>query len=391
MIRRGVGLALLAVALFAARLEAQSVLAAGGLGVPIEAVDARGRALGSVGPGLFGTGLVPGDPVSAVDLIVPTLAFSLQSSWLAVDQAGVLSNQSTARFPTMGFAYPVPRLGILSVTYGSVLDQRWQFESTRAIPLAAGGVSDVTDRFVSDGGVAAARLGFARRLSPNLGVGVGVGRYTGSVQRRFTRNFDSLGLNVEVAPFQTGGRWGYSGLLADLGVTFDLPEVLRASVGLEWSTALDAEPDSATGGDAQSYDLPLQLRAGVSARLAPGLSAVASASYADWTGTDDDLTGSTTSGGAMTVGAGVEWDRAALFGRTLPIRFGWRRAELPFRLGTLDPVETTYSGGLGIVLARGGALPLAAMDASIERGSRSGGTIAEDFWRSTLSFRVSGF
>ena len=52
-----IGALLLALALSAAPAAAQSLLATWGLGVTLDPLDGRGRGLGSVGPGLFGTGV----------------------------------------------------------------------------------------------------------------------------------------------------------------------------------------------------------------------------------------------------------------------------------------------------------------------------------------------
>jgi hypothetical protein len=370
---------------------AQSVLAAGGLGVPIDPVDGRGRALGSVGPGLFGTSVVPGDPAAAMGLGVPTLTFSLQSSWLMLDQGGAESDESVSRFPALGVAYPVRNWGTVTLTYGGFLDQRWNFQRDRDVPLSTGGTTSVTDRFVSEGGIAALRVGFARQISGALGVGGALGTYTGNVLRRFTRSFDSLGVNVPIDPFSTGGRWGYSGLLADLGVVLDIGDVFRGAATVSWSSDLDAEPDSTTEGVTKSYDLPLQLRVGASGALAPGLSLSASAAYADWSRTGDDLEQTTATGGTMAVGAGLEWERLTLFERGLPVRLGWHRAELPFRFDGDDPVESSLAGGVGLLLARAADVPLARLDLAVERGRRESGSVAEDFWRATLTFRAAGF
>jgi hypothetical protein len=360
----------LAAALGARPAAGQSVLAAGGLGVPIDAADGRGRALGMVGPGLFGTGVIPGDPAAALGLNVPTVTFSLQNSWLTVDQGGVTSDQTVSRFPALGVAYPASDWGTITLTYGGFLDQRWNFERNRVVSLDPGGSTAVTDQFESEGGISAVRVGVARRLSGALGVGADVGTYTGNVLRRFTRSFDSLGVNVPVDPFETGGRWGYSGLLADVGVVLDIADVFRAAATVSWSSNLDAEPDSATEGAAKSYDLPLQLRAGASGALAPGLFVSVSASYADWSATGDDLAATTATGGTLGFGAGLEWERATLFGRGLPIRLGWRRSELPFRFDDDDPIESSLA---------------------VERGTREGGSLGEQFWRTTVTFRAAGF
>jgi hypothetical protein len=198
-------------------------------------------------------------------------------------------------------------------------------------------------------------------------------------------------MNEPIDPFSTGGRWGYSGLLADVGAQVDVADVFRAAATVSWSSDLDAKPDSTTEGALKSYDVPLQLRVGATGALASGLAVSVSAAYADWSGTGDDLTQTTAAGGTIAMGAGLEWERITLFGRGVPIRLGWHRAELPFRFDGDDPVESTLAGGVGVLLARNGDIPLARFDVAVERGRRVGGSLGEDFWRSTITFRAAGF
>lgn len=382
----------LALALGPTPAAGQSVLATWGLGVTLDPLDGRGRGLGSVGPGLFGTGVIPGDPGASLDLIVPTVAVSMQSSWLQVDQDAGSATLSGSRFPAMGIAYPVRDWGVLTVTYGGVLDQRWTFVRQNLLDLGAGGAGiSVTDQFVSDGGVAAARVGLARRVTPNLGVALAVGRFTGSVIRTFTRSFNPLDAGVVVAPFKSGGRWGYSGVTATAGLVFDVSDIVRAGGTLTWSGSLNAELTDGSEDRARKYDMPLEFRGGISGALGAGLSAVLSASYADWSGAWSSLGGEATAGPALSLGAGLEWTSPWFFGRPLPLRFGWRRAKLPFRLDTEDPVESTLVGGFGLQLAGAGNIPLAQIDLGVEHGTRSAGSVSEDFWRSTVSLRLAGF
>ena len=101
------GLALL---LAPGMLAAQSILGTKGLGFSLEAMDARARALGSVGTGLFGGSLTPLDPASATGLLIPTANLTFQPYW----EKGTLDGKSVdgqgMRFPLVGVAYPVPAL-----------------------------------------------------------------------------------------------------------------------------------------------------------------------------------------------------------------------------------------------------------------------------------------
>ena len=280
----------------------QSALASGGLGMPIDPVDARGRALGSVGVGLLGTGLIPGDPVGGVDLTAPTITLTLQSAWLDLREGANTSTSVGSRFPALGVSYPVGERGVLTLTYGGVLDQRWTQERLDTLHLEGDEILPVVDRFSSDGGISAARLGFAHRLSPSLAVGAAMGLLTGSSARLFTRAFDTLTADIDIASFGSSGHWSYSGTTVTVGALVDIGEVVRAAGSFTWFGALDAEPDQDTEGVARSYAMPLEFRAGVSGALVPGLSAVVSLAWADWSGTGEDLDRGS-AGSTLTFGA----------------------------------------------------------------------------------------
>ena len=389
--RRGALLALVLVLAHALPAAGQSVLAAGGLGLPLDAVDARARALGSSGVGLFGSHVMPGDPVGAVDLMVPTLVLTGQSAWLDVEQGGTTSTGSGNRFPALGVSYPVRTWGVLTLTYGAVLDQRWAFERRDTLDLQANARLEIADRFTSDGGVSAVRLGFAHRVAPSLAVGAAVGVYTGSSTRLFTRIFDTLAADVDIEPFRSSGHWSYSGPTASVGASTDVSDVFRAAVTLTWSGSLEADPSDDTEGTTRSYEMPLELRGGVSGALAPDLNASVSYSWADWSGTTDDLDVGG-EGRATALGAGLEWEAATLFGRTMPLRVGWHQATLPFQILDTDATESALSFGMGLMLlAREDGVPLALVDIGLERGTREAAEVNESFWRSTVSVRVAGF
>jgi hypothetical protein len=385
--------ALLAVLLGAALpASGQSVLAAGGLGMPLEPVDARGRALGSVGGGLLGSAVIPGDPVASADLGVPTVVLTLQSAWLDIEQGRGPSSVSGNRFPGLGVSYPVRDWGVLTLTYGAVLDQRWELERRDTLELGPSGTPlEIADRFRSDGGVSAVRIGFAHRVAPSLAVGAAVGVFTGNSTRAFTRVFDTIAADVDIDPFESVGHWSYSGPTASFGAMVDVGQVFRAAGTLTWSGTLEADPADGTEGERREYDMPLDLRAGLSVALAPELNVSGSFAWSDWSATSEDLDLSG-DGKATALGAGIEYDRATLFGRGLPLRVGWHRATLPFQILDTDAVETAFSFGAGLMLlAREDGVPLALLDLGLETGSRKASAVVEDFWRSTMSIRVAGF
>jgi len=371
---------------------AQSLLSLGGLGSPLDPLDARARAMGSVGVGLFGPSLLPGDPGAARALLVPTLTFTMQPTWGTATDGTRSADLQGTRFPLLGIAYPVsPLRGMVTLTFGAFMDQRWALRRTATVSLVDRSV-EVQDFFRSDGGISTVQVGWAQQLGDRLVVAAAAGRYTGSVTRTFVRSLDSLAVGADVTPFTDGGRWTYSGLTATVGAVFDPVELLRVSGSLTWSGTLEATPSEETRAPGASYRLPLTLRAGASGALTSRLALSTSLAYSAWpTSPGAGLTSEVVVGGVWDVGVGIEWKGPRVKERDLPLRLGYRRRVLPFRLGPGGPSESILAGGVGLHLAQFEDLALARIDLALERTHRESGAFAEDFWRGSISLHVSGW
>lgn len=374
--------------------RAQSLFAQGGLGVPVGPVDARARGQGSLGIGLFGVSLTPVDPAAAFS-IVPTLTVTLQPNWGSFDLGGQTGDLQGQRFPIIGAAYPAfGTRGMFSLSFGGFLDQRWSVVAPDTLILA-GEPTPVVDRFDSDGGVSNVRLGYAHRVASSLVLGVNVGALTGQVTRAFERQFDSTAVDAGIDDFRTEGRWRWVGPGAAVGIRWDPNDLLRVSGSVNWYGTLEAQPQDSTPGPTFEFDLPVELRGGANVTLTSELGLNASVYYADWSATGESLAAdSLPQGGAaaatLGLGGGVEWSGLGIAGKTFPLRFGYRRDQLPFRFDGETPVETLVAGGLGFNLAQQEGVVLARMDLALERGSRNGGSLSEDFWRFSLSFTAAG-
>ncbi len=371
-------------------LAAQSLFNAEGLGLPVAPMDARARALGVVGPGLFASGLIHGDPSSTSQLALPTITATFQPTWGEFDRNGETGTLKGTRFPLIGLSYPFGRFGVVSASYGSLLDQRWQAEQNGSFQIGGDTVAGV-DRFVSSGGVAQGKIGWAYRPRTKVGIGVEVGQYTGLVDETFTRSFDSLAVGTDAATFREQEQWTYSGTSLALGVTVDPLPTVRVAASLTFGGTLKAEPGEGTEGGTREFSLPTELRVGASAALTSRLMATAGLRLGDWSGIDPELEASGVSGGGSTTfGAGLEWGGPSALGRTWPFRVGYRRAELPFGPAGSSPIESSISTGIGINLSQIDEFPLASIDVAFERGNRSGGFLDESFTRATITLRVSG-
>ena len=387
------GLLALALLLAAPPLCAQSLFSATGLGLPIDAVGARARALGNVGIGLLGGGLLPSDPAAAAGLIGAAGLLSAQPSWVDFSRADGSESGSFQgqRFPLGGFAYPGPRGVVATLTFSSQLDQRYR--AARESPVAvSGGTGAATDTLTQEGGVSLVAVGLARRFGPRLAAGLTIGRYTGSVTRTLVRR---LGGDVDVigdpVAFFQGGRWRYSGMQLTGGASLQVGTVARIAGSATWSGDLHADADEGTTEPSRTYDLPVTLRVGASALLAEGLMLSAAVARAGWS--DVGLTGGVTASPTLTYGAGLELGRARLLGRSAPLRLGYRRGTLPFAsvAGVDAPTESVLAGGIGLSLDAAGTFALGGIDVSVERGERSSAELTERFWRANVTIRVAGF
>ena len=165
----------------------------------------------------------------------------------------------------------------------------------------------------------------------------------------------------------------------------------RVAASVTWSDDLDAIASDDTPGMDRSFSLPMQYRLGTSIVLAPGLMVTASVIRADWANIERDLDTPTTVGSTNNIGVGFELSRANIFGLALPLRFGYRSGKLPFSLGSGVATERIFSAGLGLSLSQADNIVLGSVDAAIERGRRSGSVLTEEYWRATISLRVSGY
>lgn len=389
MIARALVLSL-AAATLAAPVAAQSLFNSAGLGVPIEPLDGKARGMGSLGIGLQGSAFTPTDPAALARLQVSTGVMAGQPSWVDfTSDGGATGKFQGNRFPLMGIAYPLLG-GMASVQLGSFLDQT--FEATRSGTLDLGTRTVTTsDRFVQDGSVSNVNVGYARMLNGDVGVGVTLGRYAGSVDRVLTRSFDDTDDGLALDEYVEGGSWAYRGTSLTAGVSADVTPILRVAASVQLPTSLDARASEQTDGGDRTFDLPIQYRAGASADLFGGLLVSASVAMADWSGAADDLIGVGQAGDTNGFGLGVELTRARLWGKDAPLRFGYRKTGLPFSFDASSASERILSAGFGITLNTTNDIVLAGVDVAVERGRRSGGGITESFWRATISLLAAGF
>lgn len=370
-------------------LEAQSLFSVGGLGVPVEGLDARARALGSIGLGLPGFSLYQYDPAGSAGVPAPLIQASMQPTWGTVGEGENQQDFRTTRFPHIALAYPVGLYGTAFVSYSGYLDQRWRLFQESVQNLGGEPVT-VTDDFESNGGIASFTVGWAQQIGESFGVGISAGLYTGRLRRKLTRTFESEAFGGDIDPYILDGEWTTTGPLATLGVRWDPWEIIRVAASVEWSGDLKVEPQKGTERGAQTVDIPLVYRIGASASLTPTLALVGGFSYQDWEGVGTGLGAAARPGSELSWGSGLEFTGASLFSRELPLRLGYRRSDFPFQFEGEEVKESYFAFGLGYVFARSDDYPTALIDLTMERGRREAGVDLEEFWRATFTLRLSG-
>jgi len=386
---------LLAIALiFPSSLAGQSVLGSSGLGMRLEALDATQRALGGVGVTTRAAVVIPGNPVASLDLLAPTITFTVQPHWGKYTVGADKGNFFGTRFPVLAFAYPLGTVGVFTLTAGSQFDQNWSVESRDSVDVGGGSLR-VTDRFLSDGSIVAIQAGMAHRLSPTLALGATVGIYRGGLTRSFSRTFDleqadTLSLLSPVNRFLDAGEWNHSGPLASLNVSWDPIASLQVGATVGWGGTIKVNPREGTEVVDREVSVPLEFKVSTTVVLSPALAVNAGLASSNWTDLGDLSVDQAAGGRVLSYGAGVEWDSMNFWAGSFPLRFGFRRSELPFRFLGRKVKESAISAGFSVVMAQALDFPLAALDLAIELGNRNAGDFKESFGRVTVTTRAGG-
>ncbi|MFW5947272.1 MAG: hypothetical protein ACOCUW_02160 [Gemmatimonadota bacterium] len=387
-----------ALLLVAVGARGQSVTSVQGLGYPMVGADARAEALGGLGIGLMGTSASLTNPAS----VAGTVRRGVVVSGVATERTSTLGDASagtgTTRFPLIRLLFPMGRV-VLTAGYGAFLDQSWSVARDGALTVVDQEVA-YQDVVESTGGVGQAQIGAAIPVGRYLALGVAVGTYTGGQDVSLRRTFDPADIGT-LEPYTEDRAVRYSGLLTRVGFRLDAGSMLRVGGSATWSGRLTA--DSVEGPvPGTAYDLPLQLAAGASAYLSPGLLATVSGRWSGWSGTDPSgglglADGDVDSRDTWELGAGLEIDDpASRAARSFPIRAGFQYRELPFSFGDESPSEWAAGLGVGLRIGPDITTPLARIDLTVQRGARTAPgsqvvpALDETFWRFVVGISIFG-
>jgi hypothetical protein len=387
---RRIGILLACLMVGAVPVAAQSLFASRGLGVPMEATDARARVLGGLGIGLLGldVSLVsPATPAGTLRKGISAVMVSSPSTMRLGDRRAFVTG---TRFPLIQAVLPVGTRWVLSAAYGGYMDQAWNVQTDRLEAIGPDTVP-VHDNIKSSGGVGQYRVGLAYSLSSRLALGVSAGGYSGQQQILLSRKFTDTTTLTEVESFQSRLARKYGAPLVSAGLRWD--PVSFARLGASVTVPGKLKVTSQKGLENRTVPLPVQVAGGASAYLSPGLLLAASARWSGWSKADAALTTSNTPAGVPAardtweIGGGLEYASTARQTRSVPLRLGFRYAELPFSLNGQLPSEWAVGGGLGLRVGQR-LDPQALIDLGVERGTRgstANGGLQETFWQVSLS------
>jgi hypothetical protein len=394
---RSMVLALGAGAVFAASVPAQSLTSVRGPGYPVAPVDARTAILGGLGIGLQGLSGSLLNPAAVSHATRRGAIISLETVDRTVEFGGGTDAVGSTRFPLIQVVFPAGPV-VLTAGYGGYLDQGWGL-AREGEQLIGQETVAVTDVMRSEGGVGQFQVGAAVPLGERLGVGASFGMHMGSQRVTYERRFDPEAIE-RLDPYTETMGWRYSGPVGRVGVRWEPIDILRLSAAMTWAGTLVGEPTEGRA-ERREVDLPLQLSAGASGYLVPGLLAAVSGQWSGWSVTDPGAMGLATdlpdapARDTWELGGGLEWAaQRPTATRHYPVRVGFQYRQLPFPFLGEAPSEWYAGAGAGLRVGLNPRNPLASVDLSVQRGMRTApgaaGDLTESMWRIGLSVSLFG-
>lgn len=392
-------LALVALAASVGAASAQSLTSVRGPGYPVAPVDARSAILGGLGLGLHGVAGTPLNPAAVAQANRRGAIMSLEAVERTIQFQGEQDGVGSTRFPLLQIVFPAGPV-VLTGGYTGYLDQGWALRR-EGEEMVGDDMMEFIDVMRSEGGVGQFQVGAALPIGTTFGVGASVGLHMGSQRAVYQRQFTGEGAE-RLDPYTERLSWRYRGPMARVGVRWDPADILRLGASVTWAGTLEGEPTEGRA-ERREVDLPIQVAAGASGFLIPGLLATVSGQWSGWSVTDPTGVGLVMDAPDLPardtweVGGGLEWTapRPAAT-RHVPVRVGMQYRQLPFPFTAEAPSERFIGAGTGLRVGADPRNPLASVDLSVQRGTRTApgateaGDLTESMWRFGLSISLFG-
>jgi hypothetical protein len=371
---RGLTIAVLLVAL-AASARAQSNLSIQGFGFPTGQFSARtqgtGGSLAEFDP------LSPVNPSSIGVFQTRILFFQLEPEFRSVRTSAGSEHTSTARYPIVLGALPLGKHFVIGLSSSTLLDRTstTSFETEQI--LTATDTVPMTTTYQISGAMNDNRVALAWAPYQWLRVGAGAHAITGHNLINITQAFPDT---IVFSAFKQQTIIGFSGGAASVGLQL-VSKYAALSGSARWGGSLRASVGDTVLGRA---NVPDQYGVSLSFLAIPNSAISVRTAHENWS----VMRGLGTPGLVgvdswdSSVGADIAGPR--ITNRTIFLRAGARKRDLPFQAAGATVHEKSFSGGLGTTFANGRVMAdVAAIrslrDADIDASERA--------W--TLSFGIS--
>ncbi|HEX8725627.1 MAG TPA: hypothetical protein VF737_09580 [Gemmatimonadaceae bacterium] len=362
--------------LLPAGASAQGNLSAQGLGYPPGALSARslgaGGALGEMDP----TSAL--NPAAIIEFGAPALSMQLEPEFRRVTDNGQSANSSTQRFPVFVAALPFGEHLMIGASSATLLDRSWQ-TTTPQDQVIRGDSVLFNSTTTSNGSVNDLALTAAYVFRPWLRAGVAIhgvnGRDVVEVRRTF-QDTVRYGNTIETVTNT------YTGRAVSAGIEFVEPSLGGLALSYRRGGGLKQ-----TVGDTliESAHVPDRFGLGLAFNGFSGTTLALRTAYDRWSALGNMDSASGAAMNSWDTSFGAEFSGPRLGGFPLALRLGTRWRNLPFPADGHQVHEASFTGGLGLTLARGHAL----FDIAGVHAARSAGIgISEQAWTLSMGLTI---
>jgi len=341
-------LVLLASGSFPAVLTAQSSqFGVRALGYPNQPYSARARAMGGASAMFDPESAL--NPASLAYLKEMTASFSVMNDRRVVETPAGTGNVRNMRFPIFSINAPLKGAFTFGLAASTYFARDFAVAYTDTIDIR-GTPTGTVDTLTSTGGLTDIRGAAVWRVNPKFAVGLGLHAYTGVFRIDRARYFQDTGY----VAINESSEVSAAGAGFDIGVVRLLGKLTLAAV-IRSDGSVKVRRDSLSE-TAYPVDLPLSAAFGFQLQAAPKLLLSSQVVWKGFGSTNDELiaAGGTGSRDTWEGGFGGEFIPDLEHRYRLPIRFGVRRASIPFPLETGEmPTETNVSLGSGFLFGNG--------------------------------------
>lgn len=348
-------------------LRADSMLGALHLGIPVNAADARGRALGGATSTISGELFSFDNPARTVNFWRSGINGTISQDYRTLRTPQGEESLRSTEFMSLQAVFPAFEKFVISWGLHQDRDLTWEITDRQPLDFISG---EAARRFYSTGNFYLSRLGVSRPLSRHLAVGMSIDWLIGKTDRERRVEYGTTGITDNIERFS----YRYSCLRPTFGV---LGSAKGISAGLAWTPGKTGDIDkivqTQSGVRFQEdlkQDFPSILRLGASYRVVNRQVVSFDYEFQSWDGISVPGDSRVSSVNQRRWGVGYEIQPSAAdvprFYRRIPWRFGYSRTVYPFEVNGHPVEESFFAFGSGVYF--GGNVGL--LDVALEFGKR---------------------